>query len=304
MTTMFGNFAYPDQPASCPQCGTSTSSRLPFCQLCKFDLRHGSLGNSKKGICIYCKKAGLLSDEHIFPKWLQHRFPKRHSKTAHLLARPEQAKSPELAEMQNTTALRSADPYDAKVRNVCQDCNNGWMSALQILAKPLLEEHALGNLRAASPEERFVLARWTAMTSISLQGYGRQLISTEHQRSELMKGSMPPGWRTSRGVMMDEGFAGLSLCRAAYAPFQLEEGQYLPINMSLIVIERAIFQSFCTWGDMALTYAVDLSGFGIQALPMQPIWPLEIDWDNVSGSALNDSTLAAIPDFRTVLRPQ
>ena len=294
---MFDNYISPSVPAQCPQCRLSTDPRQPFCERCKFDLRYGSTKNNKKGRCIYCDEPGKLSDEHIFPKWLQEQFPKRHSMTVHTLTRPEQNESPVDAKMQERIAVRKADPYDIQVRNVCEGCNNGWMSELQNLTKPLIEEIATGHLRDLSDEERTIVARWAAMTSISLQSHGRILSATSEQRNALMNEQMPCGWRVSRGLLPDSDLAGHSLNRPIRSPMQLEQGRYLPGNMSVIVIERAIFQTFSTWADQLLPFAIDFSGFVEQTIDMQPIWPLGVQWDNVSGLALTAEHLEVIPGF-------
>ena len=78
------------------------------------------------------------------------------------------------------------------------------------------------------------------------------------------------------------------------SPIQLGPEQYTPAQMSLFVIERALFQTFSTLFDRLLPHAIDYSGAGEQAIPMQPIWPLERKWDG-AGYTLTRDDLARIP---------
>jgi hypothetical protein len=44
-------------------------------------------------------------------------------------------------------------------------------------------------------------------------------------------------------------------------------------------VRSAPFQTFSTLFDRLLPHAIDYSGAGEQAIPMQPTWPLEQQWD-------------------------
>ena len=50
-----------------------------------------------------------------------------------------------------------------KLRVVCGDCNNGWMSALESAAKPTLTALITSQPRVLSPDDLGVLARWVAL---------------------------------------------------------------------------------------------------------------------------------------------
>ncbi len=294
--TFFEDYIPPTHPLTCPQCAAETNSARPFCDRCSFDLRYGSLGDRRKGICIYCGQEGKLSEEHVFAKWIQGVFPKRHAKTMHRLSRPESSGNPIEARIHETETSKRADPYDLTIRNVCEACNNGWMSNLQIAAKPFVEALAGGNALTPVADERTVIARWVVMTSMSLQSLGRQLYATQEQRSALKNGNMPSGWRVAMGLMATAEFAGLSISRNMLSPVQVGPGQFLPAQMSLFIIERAVFQTFSSLGDLVLPYAIDYSGIGAQAIPMQPVWPVDKPWDG-AGQGLARDDLARIPQL-------
>lgn len=52
---------------------------------------------------------------------------------------------------------------------VCATCNNGWMSALEAAARPVLSELVSGTTNVIRERDRSVLARWATKTMIALE---------------------------------------------------------------------------------------------------------------------------------------
>jgi hypothetical protein len=100
-----------------------------------------------------------------------------------------------------------------KAYYVCGECNNGWMSRLQDEAKPIVQSLAEGHWPALSESDRKVLARWGAMTTVTLEFHGGLLAIPQHHRELLMKGDMPPGWHVTLARMADTRAAGSSFHR-------------------------------------------------------------------------------------------
>lgn len=284
---------HPYQPTQCPRCQASTEKNIPFCGSCQFDLRHGSPKRRKTGTCIYCGKYRKFSGEHIFPNWLSAQYPRRSLKTLHHLNRPENYKVGEKSKIHGVTEFRQGDPYIEKVWNVCAPCNNGWMSKLQNEAKPLIKIFAEGGWTNLSETECKLLARWATMVSINFQCHARLLNATKYQRTTLMEGSMPSGWKISIGSMITTEDAGHSFHRSIQVPTQIEEGKNLLIDSAYFCIERVAFHTLSSIADQLLNSGMKY-GIGKFILPMRGIWPFDPLADQTVGCVLMKEDLVAI----------
>jgi len=246
---------FPSQAKICPNCKLQTRSDLPFCERCKFDLRHGNVRiKSKRGKCIYCFEIAKLSEEHIFPSWLRKIYKPRYSSSIHTLTRPATYEPDALI---HTIQYESQnDVYHISVRNVCTSCNNGWMSNLQTLAKPIVKKLADGDWFELTVDQQQILTRWTVMLAINFQSYGRQLCASAHQRTTLKDGKIPGGWRVFIGSMKDDSCAGYSFTRPNCAlNMQDVDGTALTAVSAFFCIESAAFYTFSASNEHTLNYA-------------------------------------------------
>lgn len=77
------------------------------------------------GICIFCQQEKRMSNEHIFPRWLQ-RYLGIQRKTLYIFSSDSEQYQRKLV-------------YDKHLNGrVCRDCNNGWMSSIEGKVKPML----------------------------------------------------------------------------------------------------------------------------------------------------------------------
>jgi hypothetical protein len=293
MTKTISKAIEPYHPSHCPQCNLPTEADRPFCSLCRLDLRYGSPHRVKSGKCIYCEKDGKFSKEHIFPEWLQKRYPCRSQETLHHLIRPGSHIGEGARHMHKETDSRPGDPYKTTVLNVCIPCNTGWMSGLQIAAQALVIRLADGEWPEFDESECALLARWITMVSINIQCHARMLATTQHQRTMLMQGLMPSGWRVSIGLMKNTDCAGNSFHRAAGAMIGMGDWEYLPIHSTYFCIERAAFHTLSSLDDMALQYGM-CYGIGEIQLPMRQIWPFNFFADRTVGRDLVKDDLLGI----------
>lgn len=263
----------PYHPANCPVCGLRTEVLIPFCKQCKFDLRYGTVGKPKRGKCIYCDNNDL-TDEHIFPEWLGSIYPRRFQKTAHTLRRPERHVFFEHSEMHPETKQHYHDPYTTKVRNVCAECNNGWMSKLQNEAKDIVIAFANGAWRPLSDSERDIISRWAVMVSLNLECYARMLTTNEYQRQVLKSGSVPNGWRVYIGLFENLSNAGMSYHGSVGIPIHVGEDDFIRLQNSLFCIEHAVFHTLSS----ANNHFLELAKYGAVRLQessdLSFIWPL------------------------------
>jgi hypothetical protein len=65
---------------------------------------------------------------------------------------------------------RAGRPFDVVVRDVCADCNNGWMSALESQAQPILTPMLRDQPRALTAVEQHIIATWATKTMLTMQG--------------------------------------------------------------------------------------------------------------------------------------
>src|SRR5438105_14988233 len=77
--------------------------------------------------CIFCGADAKLSREHVFPQWLRELFPDLGE--ADYLRRIVTFSTDE-------HHVRPGAPFDVVVRDVCRDCNPGWMEKLQTRPAP------------------------------------------------------------------------------------------------------------------------------------------------------------------------
>ena len=83
------------------------------------------LNNVKMGIhCIFCPRTNL-SREHVWADWLKHYIPKNAPFHSSLAA----VAHPTHTEFKRSKV--SGDIQNRKLRIVCEQCNNRWMSQLQ-----------------------------------------------------------------------------------------------------------------------------------------------------------------------------
>jgi len=111
--------------------------------------------------CIFCGSDAPLTREHVFPRWLRDVFPDLGE--ADYLRRLVTFDRDDRHERPGRT-------FDVVVRNVCADCNNGWMSALEGQAKLILAPMLQEQSRALTAVEQHLVATWATKTMLTMQG--------------------------------------------------------------------------------------------------------------------------------------
>ena len=110
--------------------------------------------------CWFCDRTtGTRSKEHIFPQWLL-----RHHDAMDERVHPIRISIPlggVVASERGERPLRSH--FNGEV---CSNCNNGWMSALEVAATPILTRGPRHGF--ISSDDALTLARWFAKTAVNL----------------------------------------------------------------------------------------------------------------------------------------
>ncbi len=139
--------------------------------------------------CIFCgPSCGRLTKEDVWPTWLGQYIPK--SGTSY------SASSTVIHDDRPADVIRktiNGDSKSRRVKLVCSNCNNGWMSRLQRRAKPVVLPLAMGQSTLIGVDAQRTLAAWCAMSVMTSDHFypDRAAIPQQH-RDALMRLDAPP----------------------------------------------------------------------------------------------------------------
>ena len=111
--------------------------------------------------CIFCGKTRKRSREHVFPRWLVPLFPDLDD--AEYLRRLIRQDTDE-------ERRHPSGPFDLVVTDICEVCNNGWMSRLEQDVQPILTPMLLDVPRTLSAPDQQTVATWATKTMLVMQG--------------------------------------------------------------------------------------------------------------------------------------
>ncbi|MCK0439056.1 hypothetical protein MUG78_06150 [Gordonia alkaliphila] len=99
--------------------------------------------------------------------------------------------------MKYTEHHRPTSLMDVTVRTVCTDCNNGWMSALEVLANPILRRLIAG-AATVTADEADIVRLWAAKTAAVIQMAEARASDSPPiaaaDRASLRRGDAPDEW--------------------------------------------------------------------------------------------------------------
>jgi hypothetical protein len=132
-------------------------------------------GKSGTLSCAFCGRPWSVvprSKEHIWPRWIRkHATDFAPGHFDHALGFGLDEKQKAFVESQTVTRFHKSSILTAQTREVCEPCNNGWMSTLETQAEPLflrLLEAATSNQRCRLTFiEAATLARWMQKTAMA-----------------------------------------------------------------------------------------------------------------------------------------
>lgn len=141
----------------------------------------------KRGKCIFCD-SGDLSKEHIWADWMRQVFPRSDHSTRHAVTSPNGRRHGKLH--------RPGDVRSQRLRVVCSECNNGWMSRIQSKAKPAILSILNEGKFLSSAADREALAAWAVLFTLVYEQAEPSLInSTQEERRAFKESNGPPyGW--------------------------------------------------------------------------------------------------------------
>ncbi|WP_143537652.1 hypothetical protein [Rubrivirga marina] len=166
--------------------------------------------------CIFCFETGDRAKEHIWPKWI-HEFDDT-SDSKVIVGRHFGSPMTGLKLLDERTQSDNSFVFG----QVCQSCNNGWMSRLESRAMPLLKNAADEGVNAApwSNEQSRIVAGWAFKTILMINAGTnyRKIVTKVHYRN-LYNSSNPP-----RGVLVEVG-----LSKSIVAGRELAQSQNLMV---------------------------------------------------------------------------
>lgn len=142
--------------------------------------------------CIFCG-ANANSREHLYSSWMHRLLPEF----------AEQAYSGEFIEAHPKTGAvsrrsKKTKPghlHTKKVKAVCKNCNNGWMSVMEQDAKPSLEPLINGEIVSLDASMLALLARWAALKAIvSEHDQPRTHVTPQADRTLFMEAGTIPSY--------------------------------------------------------------------------------------------------------------
>jgi hypothetical protein len=142
------------------------------------------------GACIFCN-GRPLTKEHVLSDWIG------------ALVRTAMVNYDSVETdigaggVNSTPSKRSGHPVSRRVRCVCQNCNNGWMSGIVDAAKPVLIPLIRGNPFRLAAAARSKLAAWIATSVIVSEFENREHVTIpRHHRDWLWTThTAPPDWK-------------------------------------------------------------------------------------------------------------
>jgi len=143
-------------------------------------------GQKQRRPCVFCGRTVPLTKEHVWPQQLGDVLPNV-GPGKHLFG---------LTGDPESWVLGDRPAFSRAVKIVCAQCNNVWMSRLEMAARPIFEPMMPGTRRVTvQPSEQRTLAFWIVKTAMTLQlshpTRQPEAIPSAHY-SELYKEQRPP----------------------------------------------------------------------------------------------------------------
>lgn len=147
-------------------------------------------------LCFFCGLPAPMSDEHAWPQWLGQGIELEPTQTTRTIGYGRTAEDA-MTEAPNVVVRKKGSVLTARIREVCKNCNNGWMSRLETAARPLLERlcaqsYVFGRT-TFSLENAATLATWSTKTAWVRERASNQIVTpTPQMRLHLKEQLLPP----------------------------------------------------------------------------------------------------------------
>ncbi|BCY01602.1 hypothetical protein PszF2a_13910 [Stutzerimonas stutzeri] len=223
--------------------------------------------------CVFCGKAPpsvKITKEHVLAKKFRDLFPEA----------PNQHRWDNKVfsyfGAENLSFVRNVPqgPFNMTVRSVCNECNNGWLSAMEGNAETYLMGLVYGRQLLSSDDMRIVVSAWAAKTSAVYALCHRddfRAVPDYHYSYLRGTGWAPPYTHIWRGF---GEFNSNTMLRYVRGCLVRDQGEQDHFHLSTIWIGHMVFFVF----GFPNEFAEDALSEKISTLdvsPLERIWPLE-----------------------------
>jgi hypothetical protein len=143
-------------------------------------------------LCIFCGRPGVTK-EHVWADWLDRYLPSgevNHERFSGTIYRTHTV---------SEVRKHSGSSQSGRVRVVCRECNNGWMSRLQSDVKPILVPLLKGERISLHKKAQATLAVWIAMFAVVAEHQSKTprkvAITAAHRRYLMDNRTVPSDWK-------------------------------------------------------------------------------------------------------------
>jgi hypothetical protein len=136
--------------------------------------------------CIFCGGADLTVEDAI-PLWVSRLLLSEDDRLGIYVHQRRGTQPPQ------ARVRRTGRPIEVRIKHVCGACNNGWMSALEAAAQPILTPMMLGKTVTLSESAQLVVARWAVKTAVIFHyGYPAPKPLPAERLQQVRRGLEPP----------------------------------------------------------------------------------------------------------------
>jgi len=231
--------------------------------------------HTKRTCIFYQPGCNRVSKEDVWPTWLSEYVPrdlKRHTSVRALVH--EEHSDVEREE-------RDGDPRSRRVKWVCRKCNNGWMSDLQKLAKPILLPLIQGESFLLTPKQQKIVAAWCTMSVMTSDFFqpDRQAIS-QQDRDYFRANLLPPPdtWKIWIGRYERQKWVGNWVKNALPIPCEEDPVQFTadgfprPNTQTTTLVFGQLYVHVFSCPHPGIVAKVSASSKGIEKVAQ--IWPV------------------------------
>lgn len=147
--------------------------------------------------CIFCGRTGLTK-QHVLPDWIKNVLPRDKSNfVANSVYSRIDTNTGRVLSRDPKKILKNGHQGTQKIRNVCANCNGGWMNDIEIKVKPFLSEMILGKTIKLNIDQQLELTKWVVMTSIMGEFTDRRglAIPVSHRKILMEQGRPGETWK-------------------------------------------------------------------------------------------------------------
>jgi hypothetical protein len=141
--------------------------------------------------CIFCRRFGNMSKEHIWSDWMAELFPKgavpAHHEVLHV-------RTQKFIPVSSNVLTRQGAAITKKLRVVCRNCNHGWMKALEEAVRPILTPLIIGQPIALNRDDQRILAEWiTLKVMVAEHNVPAEVVASQTDRDNFLGNrTIPP----------------------------------------------------------------------------------------------------------------